>query len=132
MISRFITPLAAVLFRLINRGHLNIVVSITLCLLLWMAIVLTNHLESWHCKLKKELNRPHPNLFRAIQLFKDRQWETEHHLRLLRAGGAPPAQRRKYTLATQRLVRLKQRLLDHDITPYQYAGAVGGTMTFNF
>ncbi len=92
----------------------------------------TNHLESWHNKMKKELGRPHPNIFRAIELFKEQQNETENKLRLLRAGGPAPTQRRKYRLITERLVRLKRRLQNGQIAPYQYAGAVGGILSFNF
>ncbi len=92
----------------------------------------TNHLESWHHKMKKELDRPHPNIFRAIELFKEQQSDSEHAIRLLQAGGAAPTQRRKYRIVTERLVRLKQRLQEGHITAYHYAGAVGGIMTFDF
>ena len=92
----------------------------------------TNHLESWHNKMNRELGRPHPNLFRAIELFKEQQAEMEETLRLLQASGRPPIQRRKYRLVTERLVRLKARLERGEVTAHHYAGAVGGILSFHF
>lgn len=92
----------------------------------------TNHLESWHNKVRRELDRAHPNVFRVIELFKEQQEDTEHTIRLLRAGGPAPKQRPKYRVITERLVRLKQRLQDGDISAYNYSSAIGGIMTFHF
>lgn len=91
----------------------------------------TNHLESWHNKIKRSITRSHPNIFRVIQIFKEQQRETEQTIQLLQAGGSCQLQRRKYRVVTERLVRLKTRLENGDITPYHYAGVVGGIMTVN-
>ena len=91
----------------------------------------TNNLESWHSKMKKELERPHPNVFRFIELLKEEQTRVENELRLLQAGGQVPAQRQKYRNVTLRLLRLKVRLESNQIDVYHYAGAVGGILTPN-
>ena len=61
-------------------------------------------------------------------MLQEKQQEVEHELRLLQAGGEPQAQRRAYQVVTDRLVRLKTRLLNNEIQVYHYAGAVAGAL----
>ena len=55
-------------------------------------------------------------------------FRVETEVRLLQAGGAPPAQRAVYRRITERLVRLKALLLNGGIDVYHYAGSVGGVL----
>ena len=47
---------------------------------------------------------------------------------LLQAGTAPPVQREAHRHITERLVRLKQMLLNGDINVHQHADSVGGDL----
>lgn len=87
-----------------------------------------NHLEGWHSTLNKALSRPHPNIYQFIEMLKSEQRNFETQLRILQAGGAPPVQRAKARRVTDRLVRLRQRLTNNDITVHQYAGFVGAIL----
>lgn len=87
-----------------------------------------NHLEAWHGVINRELGRPHPNLFKLIDTLKEKQHDVEHHLRLMQAGAPPPVQRNAYKQVTERLIRLKTRLEQQDISVYHYAGAVAGAL----
>ena len=78
--------------------------------------------------MRKELERPHPNVFRFIELIKEEQAYSENQIRLLQAGGPIPRSRPKYRQVTERLVRLKDRLVAGEITAYHYCGAVGGIL----
>ena len=87
-----------------------------------------NHLEGWHSTLNKALLRPHPNIFKFIEMLKSEQRNFETQLRILQAGGAPPTQRAAARQVNNRLVRLRQRLTNNDINVYQYAGFVGAIL----
>lgn len=87
-----------------------------------------NHLESWHSVMNRQLNCPHPNIFALIELFKKEQQSNERSLRLLQAGDAGPRQRPAYRRVTERLVRLRQSLIDGAIDVYHYAGAAAGVL----
>ena len=87
-----------------------------------------NHLEAWHGVLNRELGRPHPNIYKLIELLQTKQQEVEHKLRLLQSGGLNPPQKQKYRDVTDRLVRLKTRLQNREIAVYDYAGAVAGAL----
>lgn len=87
-----------------------------------------NHLESWHSVMNRQLNRPHPNIFALVELLKTEQQSNEQRLRLLQAGDAAPRQRPIHIRITERLVRLRQRLINGDIDVYHYAGAVAGVL----
>jgi hypothetical protein len=62
------------------------------------------------------------------QVLQTVQRSMEMNLRLLQAGGAPPAQRAVHRRITERLVRLNRMLVNGDINVYDYAGSVGGTL----
>ena len=87
-----------------------------------------NHLEGWHCSINRLLRRPHPNVFALIEILKAEQRSTETEVHLLQAGRAPPVQRAAHRHITERLVHLKQMLLNGDINVHQYAGSVGGVL----
>ena len=87
-----------------------------------------NHLEAWHSVLNRELGRPHPNIYRLIEILQEKQEEVDHQVRLLQAGAAPPTQRAAYRQVTDRLIRLKTRLENNEIAVYHYAGAVAGAL----
>lgn len=87
-----------------------------------------NHLESWHSTLNRQMNRPHPNVFALIETLQLEQQRVEQNHRLLQAGGEKPKQRLTYQRTTERLIRLRDRLLNNDIDAYQYAGAVAGAL----
>jgi len=79
--------------------------------------------------LNQELGKPHPNMFRFIEIIQqEQQIRVEQQVRLLQAGQAPAQQRPKYRRVTERLLRLKTRLINNEITGYHYAGAVAGTL----
>ena len=67
-------------------------------------------------------------MFALIEILKSEQRSTETEVRLLLAGRAPTVQRAAHRHITERLVRLKQMLLNGDINAYQYAGSVGGVL----
>ena len=85
-----------------------------------------NTLESWHSMINRQLNHPHPNIFGLTYLLKTEQQSIEQRLRLLQAEDAASPQRVKYRRITERLIRLRQRLIDGNIDVYQYVGAVAG------
>ena len=87
-----------------------------------------NHLEGWHCSINRLLRRPHPNVFALIEILKAEQRSTETEVRLLQAGRASPVQCAAHRHITERLVHLKQMLLNSDINVHQYAGSVGGVL----
>ena len=73
-----------------------------------------NNLEAWHYALNRELGKPHPNLFRFIEILQEEQQvRVEQQIRLLQAGQAPEQQRPAYRRVTERLVRLKNRLINN-------------------
>ena len=87
-----------------------------------------NHLEGWHCSINRLLRRPQPNVFALIEILKAEQRSMETEVRLLQAGRAPTIQRAAHRHITERLVRLKQMLLNGDINAHQYAGSFGGVL----
>ena len=89
-----------------------------------------NHLESWHTTLKRQMNRPHPNIFCLIEVLQLEQQKFEHQHRLIQAGDPVPQQRASYRRVTEGLVLLRQRLLRNEIDAYEYdyAGAVAGAL----
>ncbi len=52
----------------------------------------------------------------------------EAQLRLLQGGAAPTAQRAAYRRTTERLIRLRDMLVNGNITAYHYAAAVSGVL----
>ena len=74
------------------------------------------------------MHRPHPNLFVLIETLQSEEERVEHEQALLRAGAALPPQRPSNGKITERLVRLRHRLLANNITVYEYAGAVAATL----
>ena len=90
-----------------------------------------NELESLHSAINRQMSRPHPNIFGLIEVLQREQEKFEHEHRLLQAGGALPKQRPAYRRITERLVRLRERLLNNEIEVYQYAGAVTGALKQN-
>ena len=87
-----------------------------------------NHLEGWRCSISHLLCRPHPNVFALIEILKAEQRSMETDVRLLQAGRAPPVQYTAHRHITERLMRLKQMLLNGDINVHQYAGSISGVL----
>ena len=89
---------------------------------------MNNCLERWHRAVNSTLTAPHPNVYKLIHILQKQQQEGEQNLRLLNAGHAPPPQRQRYLRVTDRLLNLRQRLDDGDITAYHFAGAAGAVL----
>ncbi|XP_069136696.1 uncharacterized protein [Argopecten irradians] len=83
----------------------------------------TNHLESWHAKLKKKVQHAHPNLYTIIQVFKDTEASNEISNIQKRAGGSQRPRSRKYRRIDSRLTVLKQRLETGAMDLMDYADA---------
>lgn len=80
----------------------------------------TNHLEGWHSKIKKRIQKAHPNIFTFINHIKQIQAVNEVNIIQVAAGGLPSHKRRKYRNMDSRLHQLKQRLRNNEITVMQY------------
>jgi len=81
----------------------------------------TNHLEGWHGKIKKVIHRAHPNIYTLLTLLKQTQAVNEVKLIQYAAGGQPAPKRRRYRTIETRLIHLKARLHDRQITVMEYA-----------
>jgi hypothetical protein len=69
----------------------------------------TNSIEGWHSKLKKMTQHAHPNIYTAIQLFKDIQNSIEIATIQRALGGTIRPRTRKYLNIDRRLAILKDR-----------------------
>jgi hypothetical protein len=69
----------------------------------------TNSIEGWHSKLKKMTQHAHPNIYTAIQLFKDIQNSIEIATIQRALGGTIRPRTRKYLNIDRRLATLKDR-----------------------
>jgi len=84
-----------------------------------------NHLEGWHAKLIRFVQKCHPNLFEFINFLK--KIETTDRARKIQMdhGAAPPTKRRVYRQVDARIDRLKLQLQTGGKTPMQFIDAVG-------
>ena len=66
----------------------------------------TNNIEGWHSKLKKMTQHSHPNLFTAIQMFKDIQNANDIGLIQRAVGGTTRPIDRRLSILNEKLVFL--------------------------
>lgn len=69
----------------------------------------TNNIEGWHSKLKKMTQHAHPNIFTAIQMFKDIENANAINRIQRAAGGTTRPRAKKYLNIDSRLATLKER-----------------------
>ena len=74
-----------------------------------------NYLEGWHYSINRLLRRPHPNVFALIEILKAEQRSAETEVHPLQTGRVPPIQYAAHHHITERLVCLKQMLLNGHI-----------------
>ena len=68
-----------------------------------------NSIEGWHSKIKKMTQHSHPNIYTAIQMFKDIQNSNEIRKIQIAAGGTIRPRAKKYLNIDRRLSILKER-----------------------
>jgi len=83
----------------------------------------TNHVEGWHNRLNKLCTHSHPNIFISITTLKKEQAAIEAKIIQIGAGGKQPPRKKKYRLLNSRLVNLKEKLSNGQLTLFQYADA---------
>ena len=49
-----------------------------------------NHVEGWHSQLKRIVGKPHPNVFKIVDVMKKEQATTEMNLEQFAAGATQP------------------------------------------
>lgn len=81
----------------------------------------TNHLEGWHNKLNRLIQKAHPNVFQFLSVIQTEQAANEIKMLQLEGGIAPPQKRRKYRNVDHRLSTLKEQLTDGRKTVIEYA-----------
>ncbi|XP_060080916.1 uncharacterized protein LOC132560271 [Ylistrum balloti] len=69
----------------------------------------TNSVKGWHSKIKKMTQHAHPNIYSAIQMFKDIQNANEINRIQGAAGGTMRPRPKKYMNIDRRLSTLKER-----------------------
>ena len=55
-----------------------------------------NRVEGWNSKLKKRVEKAHPNVFEIVEVFKKEQAASEVSIQQLAAGAAPPRKQRQW------------------------------------
>lgn len=81
----------------------------------------TNNIEGWHNKLKKMTQHSHPNIFTAIQMFKDVQNANDIARIQIAAGGTTRPRAKRYINIDRRLTTLKERYQNGLIDLMTYA-----------
>ena len=66
--------------------------------------------------------------YKFIIILQGKQQRIEQRVRMLEAGDVPVAPRCVYRQIRERILRLKVRLERREITAYQYAGSVAGSL----
>ena len=75
-----------------------------------------NNAEGWHSKIHKLAGKAHPNIYKAVELFKVEQTATEVSVMQLAAGGLPVRRRWKYRRHEKRLLTIKEKYETGDYT----------------
>lgn len=85
----------------------------------------TNHLEAWHRALNRVVGRAHVNIFELIKHLKVQEAQHSDQMMLLRAGQAPPRQRRQDRERNRRLRGFVDDYENGRITLLEYVKKVG-------
>ena len=85
----------------------------------------TNAVEGWHRQVNALLNKPHPNIYRFLDLLKDEQRKASVRIAQL-AGGANNNRRKgKYVHVDNGIANLKARLSQGEIDLPFYLDSIG-------
>ena len=92
-----------------------------------------NNAEGWHSKICKLAGKAHPNIYKAVELFKAEQTATEVSLMQLAVGGLPIWRRRKYRSmvnSIKRLLTIKKKCEAGDYTLSELVKAFSNWVSF--
>ena len=84
-----------------------------------------NCLEGWHNRLKRMVKKPHPNIYKLIDVFKREQAASEVTLQQLETGANPPPRKKKYRQLEQRVERIKEKMSAGQMSISEYLDAIG-------
>ena len=89
-----------------------------------------NNTKCWLSKNCKLAGEAHPNIYKAVELFKAEQTATEVSLMQLAVGGLPVRRRRKYRKHEKRLLTIKEKYEAGDYTLSELVQAFSNWVSF--
>jgi len=83
-----------------------------------------NHLEGWHNMLKRIARKPHLNVFKLVEIFKQEQSDTEVSIAQLDTGSQPPKRAKKSVDKHKKIEELKSRFSQDQISLEEYVRGI--------
>lgn len=83
-----------------------------------------NHVEGWHSRLKRIVDKPHPNIFEIVDVIKREQATMEMKWEQYAAGATQPPRKKRYVQRDEKIRKLFERFQNGESSLAEYLSSV--------